>query len=266
MDNILYNLGRIDWFLVFLPIFCWFYYKKIILVNWKSIIKIQILKSKAKVDFKSSNNRRIKIKGKIKSDAEPVLSPLSKTPCVFYRFVVEQNSIWKHEDWTPIIDDIQSVKCSLKNDSGEIFFDPEKTDIEISDYRYRETFLSLEEVDMKLIEEFNEKGDENAEKPNPFQGTLLKLYKKEYDKIYFTEPLRIREIILKNGDEINISGKVIGDDKNLEFKTGKNNVVIVSDDNDSKLAKVLFKNIRWKLLFDFLASVYMIFILYRVYK
>jgi hypothetical protein len=252
----------------FLNGFIWFVllYKYRYLEILPNYRKYRLLNLKAKTDFSSSIKKTTKIKGKIVKQDDLLISPFSQKTCVFYKFVVEQQNLFGiFKYWTPVIEDIKTTKCVLQNDTGEILLNLENTEVELSGDNNLKEYNSLKEADQKLLEDFKQQEQPIDEKPIPFKDTLQKLYSKQSSKILFSQPMRIRELIIKPGDEINVIGKVSGDIKKMEIETGKKKIFIVCDDNYSKLANFYLKKAVKHLFFLTLYLTIMGFATYAYY-
>jgi hypothetical protein len=138
----------------------------------------------------------VEVKGTVVPKDEEVLeSPWTRTPCVYFRFKVEEK---RHRTtgrgrsssyWHKIIDDKQYVKCAVDDGTGAIVVD-------------------LEEADLVLDRDARATSGLFSDGPAGIEEVLNARYGESSKGLFFNKGMRYHETVLEPGDEIYVLGDV----------------------------------------------------------
>lgn len=130
------------------------------------------------------------IKGKIALLNEKLTSPLSKAPCVYFKFKVEeQRSSGKSSHWHTIIKDEKYVRFGVQDTSGMAYIEAEGA---------------------KLIVNKDDKGSTGIfNKATTELEAALKMYGKTSNGWIFDKTLKYEETYLSEGDDLYVLGEVM---------------------------------------------------------
>jgi hypothetical protein len=141
-----------------------------------------------------------KVHGQVVGQGEPLVSPLSKTPCVYYRFKVEEqrtrtvsggprSGAHTHTYWHPVIDDKKAIRCSLEDQTG-------RADVQ------------LLEAEMVLDTRAHERSGMLRDASPKLKDMLWEEYGYSTKGILFTKSVRYSEQVIQEGDVLFVLGDV----------------------------------------------------------
>src|SRR5207249_4274048 len=126
----------------------------------------------------------VEVKGRVKGKGDLLVSPLSKKPCVYFRFHVEEHvQRGKNSYWRTVVDDKQC--CGL------LLEDASQASIEVN-------ILASE---MILAPDAHARSGFMKDAPPELETTLAE-YGKSSQGFIFNKAMRYAETILEVGDEI----------------------------------------------------------------
>ena len=151
----------------------------------QTISRIQALPLTA-IDGAGAGNLRIRGKVHITDDGAVLTSPVSRRPCVAWRVVVEQRSMYRGRvQWRTVVEETRAVPFLIKDDTGVARIDPYGC-LELArwddTWEERQLFIDLPEELRTFIE---------GHRVSPVEGTI----KLEGDFRFFEEFLEAGEIV-----------------------------------------------------------------------
>jgi hypothetical protein len=160
----------------------------------------------------------VEVKGKVKNLRQLLMSPLTKKPCVYYRFHVEEHvQRGKNSYWKTVVDD--------KQDCGTLVEDASQASILVNlmasnlmlkpDNHARSGFLKDASIDLE---------------------ETLAAYGRSSKGFIFNKNMRYTETMLEVGDEIYVLGTAQRAGDGLIIDKG-NDLFIVSDQSEEQLTK-----------------------------
>lgn len=188
-----------------------------------------------------------KVSGRVVALEEPLVSPITREPCVFFSFKVEEQrtrTVKTHVPagphgstrvqtrtetyWATVIDDTQAVSCAVKDKSGEAEIDllDAETVLSPSGHSSSGTFKNC---------------------PAHLQKTLSKQYGFSTKGLVFNKSLRYTETIIREGDKLFVIGDVEMSRGEPCFVRGSQ-PFIVSDRSEAKLVKHYKTRAAWSLV------------------
>ncbi len=140
------------------------------------------------------NNKFAKVEGIAKNIEDPLIAPLSKRKCVFYKFQIEKKvRRGKSSHWQTIIDEEHIQDFFIEQAGERVVVLPTKNPKNYYDYLVSDTKTSSGT--------FND--------PTPEFRKLLKFYSIETENLFgFNKKLRYSEAIVEVGERITIAGFV----------------------------------------------------------
>jgi hypothetical protein len=169
-----------------------------------------------------------KMRGKIISlvdEDEMLISPLSQTLCVYYRFVVEEQrtrtvstgrGMRTETYWHPVITDIQAVHSAVKDKTGEAVVD-------------------LKVAEITLTQSCQAKTGLFSSAPKGLERRLQQLYGFSTKGFIFNKSLRYSEMVIEEGVKVFVVGDVKArKDGSSSFRKGEN-PLLVTDKNEQEL-------------------------------
>jgi hypothetical protein len=161
-----------------------------------------------------------KLTGQVVAIAGTVDGPLTNTPCVYYRFKVEEKVTQYHghgasSHWKTIVNDVQSRACAVQDESGIVG-------------------VNLREAELLLEPDAQAKSGFLNDAPPALERTLAR-YGKTSKGWIFNKTMRYTETRIDEGDSLFI----VGDAQqtpggNWEFVKG-DDLFLVSDRGESEL-------------------------------
>jgi len=139
-------------------------------------------------------NTYSKIDGKALNIEKPLIAPLSKRKCVFYKIHIEKKvSTGKNSHWKTIINEEQIQDFFIEKNSERIIVLPTKVPKNYSDYLVTDKNASSGT--------FND--------PTPEFKSLLNFYNIETENLFgFNKKLRYSEAIVEVGERITVAGYI----------------------------------------------------------
>lgn len=160
----------------------------------------------------------VEVKGRAKAAASLVISPMSKKPCVYYRFHVERRvSRGRSSVWRTCIDD--------KDDCGLLVQDSWQGEIAVN-------FLA---ADLILAPDLRAKSGFLNDAP-PEMEALLQRYGETSQGLVFNKTMRYTETVLEAGDEVYVIGTAQLRDGKMWIDRGED-LFIVSDQPEEELIR-----------------------------
>lgn len=168
-----------------------------------------------------------KMRGKIMAIDEDdlLVSPLTQTTCVYYKFVVEEqrtrtvrsgNTVRTETYWHPVITDIQAVPSTVRDKTGDAVVDLKEAEIVLSQGQQLRSGT------------FN-----NA--PAGLERRLNKLYGFSSKGLIFNKALRYSEMVIEEGVKVFVVGEVkVRKNGTASFLKG-DHPLLVTDKNEEEL-------------------------------
>jgi E3 Ubiquitin ligase len=169
-----------------------------------------------------------KMRGKIVSlvdEDDMLISPLTKTLCVYYKFVVEEQrtrtvstgrGMRTETYWHPVITDIQAVHSAVKDKTGEAVVDLKMAEITLTQSCQAKTGLF-------------------SSAPKGLERRLQQLYGFSTKGFIFSKSLRYSEMVIEEGVKVFVVGDVKArKDGSSSFRKGEN-PLLVTDKNEQEL-------------------------------
>jgi hypothetical protein len=169
-----------------------------------------------------------KTKGKVVAFEKPLSCPLTDEPCVYYDlFIEEENERWvlvkkgdsmdyeKEIYWVALVRERELVAAGIEDETGQVEIELEHAEIE---------FKGRERTRGGII-----RGDDLA-----LQRNLRKRYPRQFRGIGFDKPVRFRQTIIQEGDNLLVIGDVEEDGSIPRFTRGRN-PLIVSDRSSKQM-------------------------------
>ncbi|HEY7310692.1 MAG TPA: hypothetical protein VH643_15115 [Gemmataceae bacterium] len=181
-----------------------------------------------------------KVQGQILGQDEPLISPLSGTPCVYYRFKVEeqrtrvvsggpQGGSHTHTYWHPVIDDKKAVRCSIEDQTGRVD-------------------VKLLAAEMVLDTSAHERSGMLRDAAPELKEMLWETYGYSTKGILFNKSVRYSEQLIQEGDVLFVLGDV-------ELRKGRpplfvkgENPFVVSDRNQAGVLTFY----KWRLTLNYI--------------
>jgi hypothetical protein len=162
-----------------------------------------------------------KMRGRIVAQERLLQSPLSREPCVYYRFVVEeQHSSYNGRThttyWVTVIDDAQSIDVTVQDRTGEIDLDLRRAEVMVN------SSASLQS------------GTFNSPPPR-IERLLHERYGKSTHGWLFNKTMRYSETVLGDDDEVVIVGTAKVPPMGNKYFTKGDLPFIVSDKSPKEL-------------------------------
>ena len=183
-------------------------------------------------------------RGQIKATGQPALSPMTNTPCVYYRFQVEREVHNRSKDgkststsWRTEVDDKHSVATSLVDGERTVAVDLDEAQIEVKGERMRQSgFLdhSVSDMTRGLLDQRYGRAFGGAE------GGLLSLLAGRSTRMRYTENA------LPVDSDVYVLGtaQLVGDSTDqFRFTKGENGILIVSNLSEDELTSRLRMNL-----------------------
>jgi hypothetical protein len=160
----------------------------------------------------------VEVKGRAKGARSPVISPVSKKPCVYYRFVVEELvKRGKSSTWYTRLDDRQ--ECGLL----------------VEDAWQGEIEVNLGAAELMLKPDLRTKSGFLNDAPPELEATLRE-YGGSSQGLIFNKTMRYTETVLEAGDEIYVIGTARQQDGKMVIDRG-DDLFIVSDQREEELTR-----------------------------
>ncbi len=169
-----------------------------------------------------------KMRGKIVSlvdEDEMLISPLTQTLCVYYKFVVSEQRTrtvshgrgYRTETyWHPVITDIQAVQSAVKDKTGEAVVD-------------------LKVAEITLTQSCQAKTGLFSSAPKGLERRLQQLYGFSTKGLIFNKNLQYSEMVIEEGVKVFVVGDVKArKDGSSSFRKGEN-PLLVTDKNEQEL-------------------------------
>ena len=162
------------------------------------------------------------VQGKVRPSAERLVSPLSQTPCVYYRFVVqERRQRRKKSVLLTLVDDTQTVPCVLDDGTGTVV-------------------VPLDGADLHLRRDHAARSGVLNDPPEALRTTLAKRYELETQGLVFNKSMTYAETVVAPGDTLFVLGTVEADGAGWRFDLrsagAAHEKLLVSDHPERSLA------------------------------
>ncbi|MBT3218301.1 MAG: hypothetical protein HN348_04365 [Proteobacteria bacterium] len=156
------------------------------------------------------------VKGAVSALSEELISPMTRTHCVYFRFVVkEKKSSGKNSYWKTIIDDQQYATCLIEDDTGGCEVDIAASKLLLAvDYHCRSGTFN--------------------DAPSQLEETLAE-YGRTSQGIVFNKAMRYEETVLEVGDNMYVLGEVVPREGEFPLITKVDTEFIVSDKSEREL-------------------------------
>lgn len=156
---------------------------------------------------KEMEEGRVKLEGQAVAFGEPIQSPMSGAPCVYYKFLVEEKRQVRDGDivtrdrhgrrrssgtattrdvWDTVIDDTRYTECGIKDSTGTASLDMHDAD----------PHLSTKKLNTGLL----------SGCPAEVQRRLEERYGRSTKGVMFSKSMRFRESVILEGDQILVVG------------------------------------------------------------
>jgi hypothetical protein len=179
-------------------------------------------KQKRLADTETSRTGKVKpgyseVKGKARPGGQLLQSPLSKSPCIYYQFFVEEHvQAGKSSYWRKVVDDKKDCGVFVDDGSGPVAV------------RLREAELFLKPDAHAKSGTFND--------ASPDLEATLQAYGKTTKGWVFNKTMRYTETLLRDGDELYVIGTTNRrQDGVFEFEKA-GDLFIVSDESEETLS------------------------------
>ncbi|MHB8874159.1 MAG: GIDE domain-containing protein [Myxococcaceae bacterium] len=178
-------------------------------------------KQKRLMDTETSRTGKLKggfaeAKGRAKPAGQLLESPLSRTRCIYYRFLVEEHvQRGKNSYWRKVIDDKQDAGLLLDDGSGPVA-------------------VRLGEAELYLKPDAHAKSG-NFNQASPELEATMQAYGKTTKGWIFNKAMRYTETLLREGDELYVIGTASRYSESLFEFTKANDLFIVSDESEEQL-------------------------------
>lgn len=188
-------------------------------VVWRGVLAKQ--KTKVITDTKTSQISRIvpglvEVKGKVRCAGPHVVSPMSKSPCVYFRFHVEEyRSHGKSGSWRTVINDSKEAGCILSDGTGDVR-------------------LNLLEAELLLKPDAHAKSG-TFNDASPELEASLAAYGRSSTGFVFNKAMKYTETILHEGDQIYALGTASSHSAGGYQLNKGNNLFIVSDKTEEEV-------------------------------
>jgi hypothetical protein len=166
-----------------------------------------------------------KMKGKVVALEAPLTSPLTRSACVYYHFLVEQQHTTRTGGknpttstyWTTVVDDRRHVVCALDDHTGRAELDLDGAEVVMTtEERSRSGFLN--------------------DAPKRLQRLMEDRYSVSTKGLLFNKNLRYSESVIEEGDDLFVLGTVEKEEGEAPvFVKARSYPLIVSDKNESAL-------------------------------
>lgn len=173
----------------------------------------------------------VELKGKAMHEKEVLLSPMTNSKCVYYRYKIEEYvKSGKSSYWRTIAGDESGTPFFLKDDSGKVLVDPKGAKIDIP-YDFRSQSLTNAPVSLK-----------NLVKQKNVRTTFLGLGKRMRYTEYYIAPNDGLFIMGTATSRRGSEKAVKNEDKILITKGTLNKTFYISDSSEKKILSTY----RWK--------------------
>ncbi|MBI3182937.1 MAG: hypothetical protein HYZ28_12440 [Myxococcales bacterium] len=163
------------------------------------------------------------VKGRASPAGLPLESPLSKTPCIYYRFQVEEHRRrGKRSYWRTVIDDRREAGLVVFDGTGRVA-------------------VRLSEAELHLAPDAHARSGVFNDAPTELEATLSERYGRSSVGWVFNKTMRYTETLLREGEEIYVLGTVGSGPAGLEFCRG-NDLFIVTDKSEEDLSAKFHRN------------------------
>jgi hypothetical protein len=150
----------------------------------------------------------------------PIHSPISGTPCVYYRFKVEERrSSGRSSYWATVIDDIRCIDCGLEDDTGT-------------------AEIALEEAEIELTQVLALNSGMLNDPPPDLKALLERRYNFSTEGWVFNKTLRYSEVLIEEGDRLFVVGHVETFRKGPPRFTKGGLLLLVSDKTEDQVLSV----------------------------
>jgi hypothetical protein len=177
-----------------------------------------------------------KVRGRVVALQEQIVSPLGKTPCVYYRFLVEeqrsrtvgtgpQGQSHVQMYWHPMVDDKQAVACAIEDRTGQARVDVLK-------------------AEMMLRTSTGTQSGLLRDAPPALKRLLQEEYGYSTKGLIFNKTARYSEHVIADGDELFVVGDVQIQGDGPCFTKGEHPFVI-SDRNESGVVSHYKRRLTW---------------------
>lgn len=192
----------------------------------------------------------VEVNGKVVSMEDQLLeSPYSGTPCVYYRFKVEEK---RHRSsgggrsstyWATVINDKQYAKCAVDDDTGTIVID-------------------LEEADLVLDRDAHARTGLFSAAPPELEETLNSRYGRSSKGFIFNRNMRYSETVLEEGDEIYVLGDATVTEGGEWWITKQEHPLIVSDKGE----RGAIRRFLWQAILSWLGAIVVVVVVFTFLK
>jgi hypothetical protein len=168
-----------------------------------------------------------KMRGKVMAvnEEDLLVSPMTQTTCVFFKFVVEEqrtrtvrsgNTVRTETYWHPVITDVQAVDCTVRDKTGE-------------------ALLDLHEAEIVLSQGQQLKSGTFNNAPPGLERRLNKLYGFSSKGLIFNKALRYTEMCIEEGVRVFVVGEVkVRKSGTANFRKSEQ-PLLVTDKNEEEL-------------------------------
>lgn len=178
-----------------------------------------------------------KVRGQVLGLEKPLISPLSKTPCVYYRLKVEEQrsrtishgphgGTHRQNYWHAVVDDKQAVRCAIEDQTGR-------------------ANVELLEAEMVLDTSAHETSGMLRDAPPELREWLWEQHGYSTKGLLFDKTVRYSEQIIQQGDVLFVLGEVEKrDGRPPRFDKGEH-PFIISDRNEAGVLTHYKRKITW---------------------
>ena len=158
----------------------------------------------------------IEVKGTVSALSAELISPLTRSHCVYFRFVVkEKKSSGKNSYWRTVVDDQQYATCLIEDESGGCEVD-------------------LSQSKLLLAVDHHCRSGTFNDAPPELEATLAE-YGRTSHGLVFNKTMRYEETVLEVGDNMYVLGDAVARDGEFTLITKGDSEFIVSDKSEREL-------------------------------
>jgi hypothetical protein len=166
----------------------------------------------------------VEVKGRARAQRQPLESPLSRRPCVYYHLLIEQLvGPGKHHEWETMVEDEQDAGCLITDKSGS------------------SVAVNLRAAELLLEPDVHARSGLLNDAPPEFEALLNSRYHTSSQGWVFNKSVRYTETVLDEGAEIYVLGTATRRDREIVIDKGKD-LFIVSDQTEEQVASTYHGN------------------------
>lgn len=169
----------------------------------------------------------VEVKGRIRCEGAPLTSPMTRKPCVLFRFHVEEHrrsGSNKNSSWQTVINDVRAAGCVLSDGTGDVR-------------------LNLTEAELLLNPDTHAKSGTFNDAAGDIEATLAQ-YGQSSKGFIFNKAMRYTETVLEPGDAVYALGTASSHAAGGYQLSKSSSIFVVSDRTEAEVVKHF---VRWEL-------------------